>query len=581
MYFWRRYLIVGGLLLLLGGGGMLYWKRAEITDALFRTVKRVGRHRTPDTPAEGSEHEGTAKRERKRYTPIPVEPPSAAGAPVEVLRKASLEMIERLAPITWARAIGKEQDPSTPLVDDSPLFSKKWLAALEAGIAEETDPRRKRALEYLHHDLLRRHIAASVADLDRKIREIAQRPAVVLGEERLNLDTAFARLVEEEDAAARKEIAQAMVPVIERMNPLFEERIARKEKAAHALGYPNYLALAESIGMHDFARLSKQASEILDRTRSLYVELLAETASHELSLPLPALSRHDFPRMLSLPRFKDAFPRERLLPSLRGVLAGLGEDVAGKPIVLDIADRAGKGARALTVPVKIPTDIRVSLKPLGGYLDYAALFHEWGHALHYAFSEDEFFEFAYLGPASVREAYAFVFERIAASDPFLEHHLEIPEATRRIIRRELAWAHLYLLRRYAAKFLFEVMRYQNDMTPEEAAERYREFLSDACGVLLDESDGMWYLKDGDDDFAAADYLEGWILAGQIENFLVYNFGDAWFERPGGGYLMGFWFRKNEPTAQEVSAQTGEEALTPERLLQRIEAMLHPPIPAPE
>ena len=50
---------------------------------------------------------------------------------------------------------------------------------------------------------------------------------------------------------------------------------------------------------------------------------------------------------------------------------------------------------------------------VGGREDYAALFHEGGHAEHYANVDAELpFEFRHLGDNSVTESYAFLLEHL-------------------------------------------------------------------------------------------------------------------------------------------------------------------------
>ena len=61
----------------------------------------------------------------------------------------------------------------------------------------------------------------------------------------------------------------------------------------------------------------------------------------------------------------------------------------------------------------MPDEVYLVIAPTGGRDDYGALFHEGGHAEHYANTDPGLaFEFRHLGDNSVTESFAFLFEHL-------------------------------------------------------------------------------------------------------------------------------------------------------------------------
>ena len=58
-------------------------------------------------------------------------------------------------------------------------------------------------------------------------------------------------------------------------------------------------------------------------------------------------------------------------------------------ITIDVEDRPGKAPGAFAADVRPPSDVRITVKPVGGAADLASLHHEMGHALHYVSIDPE------------------------------------------------------------------------------------------------------------------------------------------------------------------------------------------------
>ena len=154
-----------------------------------------------------------------------------------------------------------------------------------------------------------------------------------------------------------------------------------------------------------------------------------------------------------------------MLARLGGTLHGLGIDLEKQTnIRIDDKPLPSKNPRAVCFPVQVPGDVRLSLKPIGGVADYRALFHEAGHAEHYANTTTPEFAFQQLGDNAVTEAYAFLLEGLIDNPRWLADNAGLSGRKLDDFVRSSAVKKLYLLRRYAGKLLFEL---GTEMGPEQ------------------------------------------------------------------------------------------------------------------
>ena len=69
------------------------------------------------------------------------------------------------------------------------------------------------------------------------------------------------------------------------------------------------------------------------------------------------------------------------IPSVIRALKKMGLDAS--KIVVDDTDRKGKNASAFCSAIKVPTDVRISYRKTNSLEDFASIFHEFGHGIHF------------------------------------------------------------------------------------------------------------------------------------------------------------------------------------------------------
>jgi hypothetical protein len=241
--------------------------------------------------------------------------------------------------------------------------------------------------------------------------------------------------------------------------------------------------------------------------------------------------RSDLPRMVRAADIDAFYESERLVPSLEETFAGLGIAMRSQPNVhVDVEERRGKSPRAFCAPVRIPGEVHLVMAPFGGRDDYGALFHEGGHAEHYAHVDPELpFEFRHLGDNSVTEAFASLFEHLTEDAAWLG-----PPDGERLERRALV-RRRYYERRYGAKLGYELALLGSaGATPDEYARR----LGEATGVPWP---GEMWLEDVDPNLYVLCYLRSWALEERLVASLRERFGARWFvSAEAGAFLRGLW-----------------------------------------
>ncbi|MEA2443798.1 MAG: hypothetical protein QOJ12_1090, partial [Thermoleophilales bacterium] len=293
-------------------------------------------------------------------------------------------------------------------------------------------------------------------------------------------------------------------------------------------------------------------------TNDCYAEVLDPELRRTVGVGLSELRRSDLPWFFRAVEADAQFPAERLVPSFTDTLAALGIDQAAqRNVTLDVEARTNKSPRAFCAPVRVPDEIYLVVPPVGGRDDYFALFHEGGHAQHYAGVDAALpFEFRCLGDNSVTEGFAFLFDHLIEDPEWLRRRLGVHDDG--TLAGHVRAQRLVFLRRYAAKLSYELELHSDGRPLEDLAGVYAERLSAAVGV---DWPAVMFLTDVDPGFYAANYLRAWSLETHLRATLRERFGPAWFEqREAGSFLRSLWREGQRLNADELLREVaGDDA----------------------
>jgi hypothetical protein len=406
----------------------------------------------------------------------------------------------------------------------------------------------------------------------REIEEIGRLEATVTADvdgERIGFRMLRPTIANEPDRGRRERLERARNALVEEhLNPRHATVAETRRRATLDLGFPTYRGLYEAFGF-PLATLAAQCEAFLDTTEELYARSFDELLRERVGVSLDDATRWDMPRLFRAHQWDPGFPADGMLAALVGTLADLGIDLRAQANVhIDVERRPKKSPRAFCTPIEIPGRVMLVIQPIGGAEDWRALFHEAGHAEHYAnTSADLPMEARRLGDNAVTEGWAALFELLVNDPVWLNRRLDFGRP--QDFAAEAAAVHLYLARRYAAKLLYE-LELHGDGELDELRPRYVERMRDATRIEFAGSD---FLGDVDAGFYSTSYLRAWAFEARIRSFLREEFGNAWFaRREAGSLLRELWSEGQRPTADELLEDVAGAAIELEAVAERIEEL---------
>ncbi len=510
----------------------------------------------------------------KKPVPPGGDPRLALVTEIAAARLESEKLLVEQSAMAWRNwVLGDPLDLAKPLLGHAALFSKETVSKVRALEALTADPRERRALQIFRVYLSGEIVARETAELSDQVGTLE---AVATFNGADGVEHPYRELerltANERDHQKRVALYDAALPVVDRLTPLLEQKEAITLKVLPDLGYPSYVSYAAELREADLAALGSQAETVLDQTEGVYRINMDRALRTELGLALADARRADISRFNRSVDLDAAFPADKMMARLRETLLGMGFDLSRQPgIRIDDAALPSKNPRAVCFDVKVPGDIRLSVKPVGGLSDYRALFHEAGHAEDYANVTTPVFEFRQLGDGAPTEAYAFVFESLLANPLWLADHTSLSEAKIAELVRAAAVKQLYLLRRCAGRLLFEFAWHAGFENP---AAKYQAILGRAYSFAVTPDDARRYLVDHDDFFSSADYFRAWFLAAQIQARLAKEAGPRWWTSPKTGALLrSLWADGNALTVDDIAKRLGDPALELHPLLAQFTEVL--------
>ena len=452
------------------------------------------------------------------------------------------------------------------------LFNLDSIARLKQGLDElpehfETD---RRALKHLLLFAVEQFLADAAKRLTEEISRFEAAANVEWMGRRMTFQDSVVAVITEPDRESRKAIYKRRLDVIDSSNDLRVERLSRFHSSARTLGHASYLALYEELSGIDYRKIAREGESLLEKTESPYVACLDQELKRQLRIPLDEAERSDALRLLHLTRYDDHFPPHKLLSVYRETMAGMGIDIyAQKNIEIDSHPRPRKSSRAFCMPVSVPSEIKLVIRPIGGQSDYQAFLHESGHAQHYGgvFASLRP-EFKYTGDYALTETYAFLFNHLVTDSSWLGAMLGFRES--RDFIRSAMLARLMTIRRYMAKLLYECELHSGDDFARGAT-LYGELQTEATRFKSFESE---FLYDLDDSFYSASYIRAWAFEVMLREHLKTRFGERWWQsRRAGSLLRELWEMGDRYTADEMASQIGLGPMTFELLIDEVSKAL--------
>jgi oligoendopeptidase F len=376
-------------------------------------------------------------------------------------------------------------------------------------------------------------------------------------------------LVTNEDIRERRKLLfDATKPVKKRLTS-FERRSWKKVYALiqelSGRSYVDYLSFIKEV---DYDSLAADLKEFLVKTEQLHKQQIEKNMA-SIGVRLKDAQSYDYAYFARAKPFDQFFKKEKLVDVAKNFWHDVGFDICHqKNVFLDVEERPKKVPRAFCMPVKVPEEVILVIKPNGGQDDYQAFLHESGHTEHFANTDSSLsYEFRHLGDHSVSESYAFLIEYLLSNTLFLQKYLGMAEADAQKFATFLMEQKLQAFRRYAAKVIYELKLHRNDLTKLDGnfaptagtytspAKMYVDILTKATKINYKPES---YLLDVDSGLYAADYVRAWCFEVMIRKKLEEKFGRNWFEKKEAGeFLKSLWkWGSSGKSVNELAKMTG-------------------------
>lgn len=479
------------------------------------------------------------------------------------------------------------------------LLSQESLLFLARALdVQSLTDEERRALVLLRREVARHCLFARVSPFDDRLRRAERDPKARLSwlKEPVSYLELLAML--EHAPAERADEIRGELTRIQTgtLGALRSERESMLRALAVELGFPSYLALAEELREASLAISLADAERFLARSEPLHAQLSklvhlevgrgAWSSGELFHAPPPDLERY--------------FPSRMALDSVTLLLDGLGlslrtsvgTPILFKPLAASVQDQPG-----LTLPVRVPRDIRVAMSNRSGFRSRSELFASVGQALYYANLRASGFEMQSTGPSWRTLGYGELARLVWLEPGFLSRYRQAgiqarlrtpwhwtPVMSEVEIRRFVIWGvwqELTRLRRIAwAQLGLEAILHGADAAvslelsssdPQVAA---LELFSRAQGWALSEGEARTLVLDTTDLLETVDLLKGSILAHATLQSLRTTFGSSWFVSADAGAWLLQQVAPGASTDEAAVAQSlGVEKLELSLVLPRLEALL--------
>lgn len=453
------------------------------------------------------------------------------------------------------------------------IFTQETIMEVRALVERAPQPKKRDQMERTMFALLEGMIAADTLPIEEQLlAKSASLETTFEGEKIAYYDLA-ARIGHEESFEKRDALRRLQGGLADELTPLrLDLEHALRQKLA-TFGFRAVREYAETKKRMQYDVFLQKTLPILEETTGLYRRVMSDALKRAYGRDLGELGSAHALHWRAGQEFDHLFPPDKLAEMGANAFATIGVPFEqARQIRFDAEARPGKHPRACCYAPRAPEDIHLIMKPQGGYEDLRSFLHEGAHALHLAHM-DPALPYEWRGlPRSyaVAESFAFLIEHLPENPLWLEHVMHVPKGA---AERLGAWAllgDLFMLRRYVAKFSYELAFDEKPYDVPRNKELYAKTLKDLTGFAYEPE---FFLEDMDGAFYSADYLRAWIASAQIEEHLVRRFGDRWFlKRDTGPFLKEMFAKGYSWSAEELVQSLGMTAWDPLPLVRKFDGV---------
>lgn len=340
-----------------------------------------------------------------------------------------------------------------------------------------------------------------------------------------------------DDSSARKKVFDDFIGKSSILAPIIRSRFEKYRELLAGFGTDPLSAYLEHEGI-DYERLLSMVQRLGELARSPFDDSLAKYSAEIIGRPAEYYDDFYFFRNRVFKRYaKDLPTKERPIPKIVRTMKGIGLDAS--KIRVDDADRKGKNASAFCSGIKIPSDVRISYRKANPFEDFSAVFHEFGHAIHFSSIDPRAGFCDRYGVANgVAEIFSIFFEGLMHERLFLTSELGLKEEVAADILERYRFNSLYFAAFYAANSTLKLRYWRESLDFPSLDGLYADLTERFLGIRY--PGAYWKLHHVMPEYIlySPSYLVAAVRALELRNSLVARFGDAyWTEREAGEAVL--------------------------------------------
>ena len=411
------------------------------------------------------------------------------------------------------------------------LSALQETASLGARVAETQRP----ALQRLKAWGLGMHVQQRLRPAWHAAQSRLNGASCYLQEEAIPLRQGFGYMTVERRRDQRAAIESAVIAQLGTVNEAFEAYFEENRRAAADLDFDSADRLWGGVAGIDAAAQEDAATEVLEETREIYVDLLTWAVKQHLRLTVSQLKRHDVLAMFTFAEYQHYYQPDVLVPAMQACCRhmGIDPDADGR---LTWRERPTYFGPPEALGLLVPDEVVLAYPPVAGVKGAELCAGALGRALLWVHADADLpLVYRLLPDPAIAGANAQLFADLVAQPDWLRHYLAVWTDDDYGLWRRLD--RLYRLRRQMGRFLFTRRIYTADSLAG-AAETYRDVMMEACCV---DYAPEYYLLDADWHYESVAALWSQSLAFVLQENLSRQFSADWFRNPeSGDWLRQYW-----------------------------------------
>ncbi|MFX1253499.1 MAG: hypothetical protein ACFFCZ_17955 [Promethearchaeota archaeon] len=365
----------------------------------------------------------------------------------------------------------------------------------------------------------------------------------------------------------RTEIVRSSSKKSENFLPIRQRMVVGAHTFAKELDFRDYCELSAQVKDIKIDNLLRQTRKFLAETDKLYKSLFFDNLSDIVEKAEDRIIyAHDLQFFLRKALSEVSLSANGMVTTFEKVYNLIDVPTKLPNLKMDLEVRPTKTPRAYCLTPRVPDEVILMITPTGSVNDYRGIFHEGGHALHYAFTDPELpLEYRILGDNTITETWAFLSESLFNNRFCLEKLLKL---SKDIVDRYLAlslFEKLLVVRSYCVKLEYEtrvLKKGKLELSDNDwFTERYQKHLF--------YKPFPWSYMFFDAALYSAQYLQAWMLEAHVRNFLMESYVNWNINPETGQWLITQWGKGQKPTKDELAKETGASKLDISNLLKLI------------